>query len=329
MLVLVSCDAFASTNADHAQEIAMRDYLQRLASALVSRGDARSLALASIIGESEATRSWMDGKSMMFVESKDGPHDASGLRHSALASAGDDVLVYVLLLSGTSESGRQSRADAAARWAQLETDNLAPALALGSGVEVLPPTLDTYGRMDLHYVEQLRWIVDSVLADPPTSAEAKALYVGQVNTADKFASLLATGLWAMTSLPFGELVRSCKGEALHAEDSRRERCRRVAGVLSENSDTLLGRAIGLAMQANVAEEGERPLIAERRRRHDWQMTQWALISAENETKNSNEFLRRVEDPRNSSEIDVMDMMLAEAGIPSAPPAGWKSERALP
>lgn len=329
LLMLLTPSALASDKADRAEERAMRAYLERVATELVSRGDARSLALAAVIKENQATRSWFDGKSFVFEERTDGASTASALRKSAMALAKDDVLVYILLISGNSESGKESRLEAADRWAALEPDNLAPFLNSRGDTAVLQAPHAEFARMDVHYVQQLRWIAGALLADPPTAAEAKALYRGEVDTAEKFASALATSLWAVTLTPFVDIVHACKGTALDVEPGRRTRCRAIADVMSAKSDTLIGRSIGLAMLANVMTEGEKPFVAERRREHDWQLKQWSLVSAENDNKNRNEFLRLINDTRNSSEIEVMHAMLAEAGIPSDPPAGWKSERTLP
>lgn len=329
LFMLLSPSALASDKADHAEERALRAYLDRLAAELVSRGDARSLALGSVINDNRATRSSFDGKSFVFDEKIDGASTASELRKSAMALAKDDVLVYILLLSGTSESGRQSRLEASGRWAELEPDNLAPALEARGDTGVLQATPAEYARMDVHYVQQLRWIAGAILASPPTAAEAKALYRGEADTAEKFATSLATSLWATTLMPFIEIVRACKGAALDVEPGRRERCRTIADVMSAKSDTLLGRAIGLVMLANVVAEEEKPLVAERRRQHDWQLKQWSLVSAEKGKKNSDEFLGLINDPRNSSEIDVMHVMLSEAGISPNPPEDWVAEPLRP
>lgn len=306
----------------------MLAYMDRLAEELVSLGDARSLALASVINENRSTRSWFDGKSFVFEERTDGAPAASDLRKSAMALANDDVLVYLLLLSGSSESGRQSRLEASGRWAELEPGNLAPVLSRGDRGVLQTPD-GKFARFDMHYVGQMRWIAGAILANPPTAAEAKSLYRGELNTAEKFATSLATSLWAATSMPFVDIVLACKGAALEVEPGRREQCETIADVMSANSDTLLGRAIGLAMLANVATVEKNPMVAELRRRHDWQTRQWSLVLAKDEKGNDNEFLRLINDPRNSSEIDVMHVMLSEAGISPNPPEDWIAEPLRP
>ena len=329
LLTLNSSGALASDKADRAEEQAMRTYLDRLAGELVPLGDARSLALASVINDNQSTRSVFDGKSMVFEERADGASAASDLRKSAMALAKDDVLVYILLLSGSSESGRQSRLEASSRWAELEPDNLASVLQSRGDRGVLQTSYGKFARMDVHYVGQMRWITGAILANPPTTAEAKALYRGELDTAEKFATSLATSLWATTSMPFVDIVLACKGAALEVEPGRREQCETIVDVMSAKSDTLLGRAIGLAMLANVVAEEEKSLVAERRRQHDWQTRQWSLVLAKDEKNSGNEFLRLINDTRNSSEIDVMHMMLSEAGISPNPPEDWVAEPLRP
>ena len=116
-------------------------------------------------------------------------------------------------------------------------------------------------------------------------------------TLEGYAANAGMGIWATKSLAFQTIVVACREAALSATPTRRSDCRHVAQVLSDASDTLLGRAVGLVMLVNTANDAsERAAAVERRRRHDWQMLQWSQVTSRQPNNGVDEFARLLRDP---------------------------------
>src|SRR3546814_20498701 len=63
-----------------------------------------------------------------------------------------------------------------------------------------------------------------------------------------------------------------------------------------------------------------------RRRQDWQMIQWNRAATAQPDNGAAQFVRLLRDPAVLRERDLFERVLAEAGIPPDPPAGWEMPR---
>ena len=63
-----------------------------------------------------------------------------------------------------------------------------------------------------------------------------------------------------------------------------------------------------------------------RRRMDWQMLEWGRIATAQERDGAAQFVRLLGDPSVQTEQDLVERILAEAGVPLDPPAGWQPPR---
>src|SRR3546814_9655462 len=63
-----------------------------------------------------------------------------------------------------------------------------------------------------------------------------------------------------------------------------------------------------------------------RRRQDWQMIQWNRAATAQPDNGAAQFVRLLRDPAVLRERDLVERVLAEAGIPLEPPAGWEMPR---
>src|SRR5690606_16682515 len=137
--------------------------------------------------------------------------------------------------------------------------------------------------------------------------------------ADAAAVVTAAAILAAEATPaLQPLVGACRGDALDA--ARRTDCRQVARVAAETADTSLIRSIGVALlQAVAATPGEQADARERRRRMDWQMLAWGRVAGNQPDGGAAQFARLLRDPAVRGEHDLVERLLAEAGIPADPP----------
>lgn len=303
-------------------------YHARIAAELAATGQPRELAFAATLlslGDRIPPEGTLPGGDAPSQASPGDPRVARW-RQLASARAGSDVLANILLLQGDSRAADATRGQALQRWQRLEPDNLAPRLYAGDADAWLPQA-GAYARLDMHYYEQLRWIQAALAAHPPRAAE-RALFGGADVAPDEAAAIAAAGIMAAVAMPsLQTLVEACRGEALDATPARRAHCRHVARVAADTADASIGTSVGIALlQATAATPAQRADAQALRRRQDWQMIQWSRAATTQADNGAAQFVRLLRDPAVRGERDLVERVLAEAGIPLEPPAGWEMPR---
>lgn len=304
------------------QARAWRSHNARVADALAETGRARELAfaamLASVAGDTVAMPS---GDALPGQEAN---AEIAAWREAALALAGDDVMANQMLAVDDG-ADRALRARAAARWHALEPGNLAPLAYLGLPVDALLALARDTDHSDSHTYDVVRWM-QSALLRHSTAAEWTA--VADDAPADAAGSALAwaMGLWIAHATPArAALSGACRGEALRATPARPVDCRHVATLLAERSDMLIEGAIGWAMLRELADgDAERAHIAARRRRVDWQRTQWLQAIGDDPGGEVALVTRLLGDASIATEAQMIERALQDVGIPLEPPPGWRS-----
>ena len=293
-----------------AAERVARNYHLRIAVEIAASGEPRDLALAAVL-HGMATAG----------EDAGGDDPAAGWRARAAAAAGDDVLANALLAFA-------GEAEAARRWARAEPDNIAPLLFQDGGVDVLLAGAPGFTRFDQHMYGLVRWIQSQLAAHPPTASERQLLFAGADVPVEEFAAISAMGLWAAVAMPsLDELVEACEGRALRGAPARRAGCNHLARTLVGHSDTTLGRMLGIDMLARMAgDASERAEAQALGRRMDWQMLEWGRIAAAQPRDGAPQFTRLLADPAVRTEQDLVERVLAEAGVSPYPPTGWQPPR---
>jgi hypothetical protein len=303
-------------------------YYTRTAGALAASGKPRALAFAATLLE---LARWTPPEAPPGGEarSQPSPRDARVGQWRQLASerAGSDVLANALLMQADTRVDAALRARAADRWQRLEPDNLAPLLVAGDKVDAWLLKAGAYTRLDLHYYEQLRWMQATLAAHPPR-ADEQAMFGASDVAPDAAAAVASAEILAAVAMPaLQPLSAACRGEALEATPTRRADCRQVALTAVETSDTSLGTSIGIAMlHANATTPEQQADARAQGRRHDWQMLEWGRIAGAQPDGGAAQFARLLRDPTVRSEQDLVERVLAEAGIAMEPPAGWQPPR---
>jgi hypothetical protein len=306
-----------------AQEASAAYYL-RIAAELAATGQPRELAFAATLAGPSPAEGTVPGGDAPSQASPGDPRVAQW-RQLASARAGSDVLANILLLQGDSRTADATRGQALERWQRLEPDNLAPRLYAGAAEDWLPQA-GAYARLDMHYYEQLRWIQAALAAHPPRANE-RAMFGGADVAPEEAAAIAAAGIMAAVALPgLRTLAEACR-DALDAAPTRRADCGHVGRVAADTADTSLGTSIGISLlQATAATPVQRADAQALQRRQDWQMIQWNRAAASQPDDGAAQFVRLLRDPTVRSERDLVERVLAEAGIPHEPPAGWEMPR---
>lgn len=320
----MSADEAAQLQA--AQEASAAYYL-RIAAELAATGKPRELAFAAIL------LPLADQPPQGAIPGGDAPSQAvardprvAQWRKLASARAGSDVLANILLLQGDSRAADPTRGQALERWRRLEPDNLAPRLFAGDA-EAWLPQAGAYAQLDMHYYEQLRWIQAALAAHPPRAAE-RAMFGGADVAPEEAAAIAAAGIMAAAALPgLRTLSEACRDGELDATPTRRADCRHVGRVAADTADAGIGTSIGVALlQAAAATPAQQADARERRRSLDWRMIQWNRAATAQPDDGAAQFARLLRDPAVRSERDLIERVLAEAGIAPEPPVGWEMPR---
>lgn len=306
---------------------AVATYNERIAVELAASGKPRDLAFAARLLKA-SQRTAPEASPEGDPPSQPSPRDPRVARWLQLASAraGSDVLANMLVLQAADGADAAIRAQAADRWRLLEPDNLAPLLASGSQTDAWLPRTGAFTRMDFHYYEQLRWTQATLVAHPPRGEE-QVIFGGTDMAPDTTAALHAADLLAVAMPALKPLYTACHGDALEATVTRAAECRHVGEIAAERSDISLASAVGLSLlQANGESSMQQSDLGERRRRLDWRMLEWGRVAAAQPDQGAAQFARLLRDPAIHSEQDLIERVLAEAGVPLDPPEGWQPPR---
>lgn len=295
-----------------------RNYQQRVAVLLADTDQPRDLALAAVLQDMAS----LDAEGRIAEDPT-----TAGWRQAAAQGAGTDVIANSMLMMGA-DAGGAVREQAARRWAQVEPDNIAPLLLLEGGAEAVLARARDLRRFDLHMYDQVRWIQSALLRHPPSAAE-RAVLMDERGTVEELAADSAMALWAAVAIPsLQPLTHACgDSTALRSLPTRAADCAHVARVLVGFSDTNLGGMLGIGMLERLAgNASERAEAQALRRRMDWQMSEWGRIASAQERGGVPQFTRLLADPQVRTEQDLIARILAEAGVPLEPPAGWQPRR---
>jgi len=300
-------------------------YYARIAAELAATGQPRELAFAATLAGPPPPENAVPGGDAPSQAIPQDPR-VTQWRKLASARAGSDVLANILLLQGDPRVADATRDQALKRWQRLEPDNLAPRLFAGDA-EAWLPQAGAHARLDMHYYEQLRWIQAALAAHPPRAAE-RAMFGGADVAPDEAAAIAAAGIMAAVALPgLRTLGEACGDDALDATPTRRADCRHVGRVAADTADTSMGASIGIGLlEATAASVAQRVEAQVLRRRLDWQMIQWGRAATSQPDDGAAQFVRLLRDPAVHGERDLVERVLAEAGIPLKPPAGWEMPR---
>lgn len=313
-----------------AQGDAHRAYASRVAAGLSRNGDARALAFAALLDRmaSAPTGDAMPAGDAPSTRASRDPHADAQVR-AAATQAGDDVVANLLVIAAAGEDGDASLRDASARrWQAADAGNLLPLLFLSMPVDALLVEARRATHADMPMYETVRWMASAYLRHPPTADELALLSSGEGQSVADVASLMAMGLWSATVAPdYEALMQACRDDALRATPTRAADCRHVATLLADRAGSALDRSIGLAMLDSLARDAaERSAIDARRLHMDWQMLEWGRVAAQQPDGGAAQFVRLLSDPAVRTEQQLLERVLQEAGVPLAPPAGWRPPR---
>lgn len=308
--------AVADADADAA---AWRGWSQRSAAALAARGQARDLALAAVLQAGAQAGAPPAGDTPSVAVAPDA--QSAAWRREAAAVAGDDVVANALL-GATGDADIRVRA--AQRWLGAEPQNLAPLLVRGGSVDVLLADARSATGFDLHMLDQVRWMQAALQRTPPTPAERAAFADGDDFVPAEHAAVTAAALWSAGIPDLQPLTEACTASATRANPVRARDCRHVAEVMAGQSDTLLGRLVGLDLLAQLAATpAERAAVQAQRRSADWTLYEWGRASAALPRDGAAQFVRLLADGSIRAEAALIERALQEAGVAPEPPAGWQ------
>ena len=309
-----------------AAQDAVGAWYTRVAEQLATSGEARDLAFAATLLEGAGQAALGAGPPEGDVPSQAAPRDprVDKWRQLASARAGSDVVANLLLLQGDRAADATVRKQALERWRKVEPDNLAPRLYAEGAVTDWLPQAGRHARLDQHYYEQLRWMQAALAALPPGMDEAGVSGGGDL-PADAAAAVAAAGILAAAVVPgLRPLSEACRDDALATGPTRRADCRQVARVAADTADTSAGRMFGIGLlQATAATPAEQADAHERRRQLDWRMLAWGRVAGSQPDSGAVQFSRLLRDPSVRTERDLVERVLAEAGVPAEPPPGWQ------
>ncbi|HVI59606.1 MAG TPA: hypothetical protein VM619_12160 [Luteimonas sp.] len=310
-----------------AAQAAGERYHARVAAELAATGKPRELAFAATLlqlaGDAPVEPPAPGDDTPSQPASRD-PRIAQW-RQLASARAGSDVLANVLLMQGDTAADAATRREAAARWARLEPDNLAPVVFAMQRPAGWLPQAGAYARFDTHYYELARWMIAALRDRPLRPDESAALGVDSLP--EDAVAVAVVGILAGVAMPVNLLQsKEClRDEELAATPTRRMDCRHVARLLVEASDTSLAESIGLALLRATAVTPAEVLDADlRQRRKDWQMLEWGRLAREQDDMGTAQFASLLRDPAIANEQELIARVLADAGVPPDPAEGWRA-----
>lgn len=302
-------------------------YHARIATALAASRDVRDQAFAEILRQPATAP---DGTSPSGdAPSRAAPRDpAADARLRAIAArAGDDRLANQLLVVAAGAPGSPERIAAAQRWHAADPGNLVPLLYAGSAVDAVLVEARRATHAATHLYDVVRWMASAYARHPLTEAERAALAGGEPYHPEEAAAMSAMAIWASAAGPaYGGLADACRGNALRTAPTRASDCRHIATLLAEQSDSVLGRVVGLSMLRELAtDNAERTAIDAQRRTMDWRMLQWGRIARQQPRDGAEQFVRLLREGV-ASELQLAERVLQEASVPLEPPAGWSPPR---
>ena len=297
--------------------------LLSMAEDLAVENGARSLALAARLRtmalEAEA---YAMGREPPF-EIVD-PKAARWLEQSERLSK-DDAVAIALILPLLRDTDPQCHADAVRRWRDAEPDNLVPLLMADLTEDALLAAARGTFRADGHFSEILRLVVQTVQRPrngPVSDILERVVVSAGPGNRDTYAASLGSAVAGRSQPSFTALVRYCRD----SDDASRLQCRHAAEVLQGRGDTLLARMVGIGLlRDTAADDAQRAQAEAARRRQDWLSARNAELAARDLGDHSARFVRNLGASPVPNEIEILESVLLDSGIPLDPPAGWNRE----
>ncbi|MBB1473200.1 hypothetical protein H5368_09155 [Luteimonas sp. MC1782] len=294
---------------------AWQAYLLRVAKAVARSDGARDLALAALL-EAQA-RPYDPGRATGL--------DPDRLRAEAGARGAGDLLTQQLLLAAAVVGDDPARRTAAARrWQALAPGNLAPLMHQGLDTAAL---LDAAPRLNRNAPELYplqRWAAGVLRRHAPTAAEWAAFGEGAKPSAEANAAVWSSSLSVL--LPdYQPLLRACDMRAPGAA-GRAAACRHLSSLLLARPQTMIDERIGLSLaRGQATSPADIAALDARRRGVDWRLEQMGKLAMQADGPGgAAAFARLLADASVTTEDAMARRMLAEAGIPAEPPAGWQA-----
>lgn len=244
----------------------------------------------------------------------------------------DDALVQWTIANGEfNGTARELQKPAIDVMRRLQPDNLAVWLLTADPRTPMDAVLlrkaAAATHYDMSYSQRLAWIVDAHLANLPGEKWLAGVPDWPDPTPREYAIFHAVTTALAGNVPaFNTVSHSCKPDVFGYTAVIAEDCRRIAGILTENSDTLLAKRMGFYLAEMLAIDNPQRLeaVRQQRRNYDWQVDQYAEISQNLTEREMIEFLvDRIHTPGMTELIKMREKLQTE-GISLTPPQGWRA-----
>lgn len=299
---------------------ALLDDTLALADDVAALGDPRALAFAALLRDSTMDAARINGGA--------GPPAAMDAqvrrwRDEAERQGGSEITTLLILLY--LERGETARKRAlVARWRRLEPQNLAPLLYdAAPGTDLLAAASATTVA-DVHYDDVLRAFIDALSrAASPTLSRLQAAESN--DSLEEYKLTLATSFWAAAALPpMHAITMPCREVPLASQ--RRAQCLHIARVLWHRSDITVFDMFGAAIVRRLSDAAEERAAAEAfRREYAWLSSRMTEAYRKDSRAYSRRFMHGLFATPDVTERGMLRLLVAEAGFPQTPPAGWRPE----
>ena len=254
----------------------------------------------------------------------------------ARVAAGDDALVWWSLAGDCPASASAcDRASALERLREIEPDNALVWLVdlpkdsseTAAAVDAALAQAALATRFDTHFVERAARYAEVLATVEPSAALLDAVPAEFMvpATADGVQTMLALGFaLAEATLPTSPVMSACRDAADEGATGRLADCRKIARVLGDASDSLVGASMGTKLRGMLATPGAELEEAElAKRKLDWLMLAGGELQAGNEVSPlfAAEMLARWRKP-GATELSMLQDLLRDHGVPLDPPADW-------
>ena len=296
--------------------------LLSMAEDLAEENGARALALAARLRtQALEAEAYNAGREVPFeiVDAK-----IARWLEQAERSGADDPVAIALTLPLLRSIDAQRHADAVQRWRDAEPDNLAPLLHAGLSADALLEAARGTYRSDDHFTQILRLtaqVVERPRSGPVGRVLQRVVDAGEGGRST-YAATLGTGIAAANLPQYADLTRACRAP----EGLRRLQCRHVGEAMSLRGGTLLERIVGIRLLQETAEDdAQRGQAAALRRRYDWLTARNAELSRRDLEDHASRMLAQLRTTPVPGEVEMLEHLLLDLGIPTEPPAGWRAE----
>lgn len=304
---------------------AWTDYQQTVTAALKASADPRDWAVA--------------GAALMVDTRSSAPRAESvALLRRAAKATSEDAIAQWLVLSGARRTESSDLADQTVDvLARIESDNAAVWMEMlqraamrhdRAGVTAALKRMSTASRVDNHFAEIVKMIADSFARVPMPDDLTDPVTNGMKVSREMMPFIYATAMTSAYALPgYQFLSTACRWDTSGRNADRALDCQRVGRLMSQQSDTLLGRNIGFAVLRTSHTFDDEDIKAARE--SDWVFEKFAEVSMANtqSTVDSSEQRKELSAYQKDwmdtgSEMEAARRRLVRAGYPATPPESW-------